>query len=196
MRSIKNGLATNGLATLLVVSLASVAYARVPARDAAPSPGALMAGYEAAFAAPQDRPKQEEPKAPRETQEAKPPRAERQDAAPKQHEKADKRDKEQTKQEQKEQKQAGGKNARIPEHDFKAHFGQQHKFAVRQVVTTTRIIPNQTRFVYSGYTFMFVDPWPAEWAMTDDCYIDYLDGEYFMLDPMHPGMQVALSVAF
>jgi len=166
-----------------------------------------MQGHSAASAAQQDgakAPRQEEPRVPKQTPEAKPPKADKQDMHPAQHEKADhekagkeqKKDKEQSKQEQKEQKQAGGKNGRIPDRDLKAHFGQSHKFAVRQVVTTTRVIPNQTRFVYSGYTFVFVDPWPPEWAMGDDCYIDYLDGEYFMLDAVHPGMRVALSIAF
>jgi YD repeat-containing protein len=24
------------------------------------------------------------------------------------------------------------------------------------------IVPNQTQFVYAGYTFIFLDPWPAD----------------------------------
>jgi len=44
------------------------------------------------------------------------------------------------------------------------------------------------------YTFIFLDPWPAEWLLTDDCYIDYIDGEYFLLDAFHPGIRLALFV--
>src|SRR5215470_4637002 len=65
---------------------------------------------------------------------------------------------------------AGAKQGKkIPDDKFRAHFGQQHKVKVTQVIHETRIVPGQTQFVYSGYTFVFVDPWPAEWAFTDDC---------------------------
>ncbi len=83
---------------------------------------------------------------------------------------------------------------RVPDKDLKAHFGQEHKFSARQVVTTTRIVPNQTQFVYTGYTFVFADPWPEGWAMDDDCYIDYVDGEYFLFDVDHPGVRIALTI--
>ncbi|MGB6689578.1 MAG: hypothetical protein WBE76_17220 [Terracidiphilus sp.] len=62
------------------------------------------------------------------------------------------------------------------------------------MVTTTTIVPNQTRFVYTGYTFIFVDPWPAGWALGDDCYIDYVDGGYFLFDVAHPGVQITLTI--
>jgi len=120
----------------------------------------------------------------------------RQDKADKNQQKKEmKQDKAQSKEQQKDHKQAAGKNARIPDKDLKAHFGQSHKFAVKRVITTTRIVPNQTRFVYTGYTFIFVDPWPIGWGFDDDVYIDYVDGGYFMFDPFHPGMQVALMIA-
>lgn len=78
--------------------------------------------------------------------------------------------------------------------DLEEEEQREHKFSVRSVVTTTTIVPNQTRFVYTGYTFVFVDAWPAGWAMGDDCYIDYVDGGYFIFDGMHPGVQVALTI--
>jgi outer membrane biosynthesis protein TonB len=87
-----------------------------------------------------------------------------------------------------------GAHGRIADKDYQAHFGQQHKFSARSVVTTTRIVPNQTQFVYTGYTFVFVDPWPVGWAMDDDCYIDYDDGGYFLIDLDHPGVQIALTI--
>lgn len=83
---------------------------------------------------------------------------------------------------------------RIPDDKFRASFGQQHRFRARQVITTTTIVPNQTRFVYSGFSFVFVDPWPAEWAFDDECYVDYIDGEYFLINPFHPGFRVAVMV--
>jgi hypothetical protein len=185
-----------GMATILVAGTASLAWARVPA-PAAPASGELMAAYTPA--AQQDETKPKEPA-------ARPPKAQqpmehpRQDKADKNQQKKEmKQDKEmkqnkaQSKEEQKDHKLAEGK--KIPDKDLKAHFGQSHKFAVKQVITTTRIVPNQTRFVYSGYSFVFVDPWPMGWGFDDDCYIDYVDGGYYIFDPFHPGIRVALMIA-
>jgi type IV secretory pathway VirB10-like protein len=104
-------------------------------------------------------------------------------------------DRNQAKQDQKDEYgQPGASGRRVSDKDLKAHFGQEHKFSVRHVVTTTTIVPNQTQFVYTGYTFVFADPWPAGWALEDDCYIDYDDGEYFMIDLDHPGVRIALTI--
>ena len=83
---------------------------------------------------------------------------------------------------------------RIPDPQFKANFGKQHAFVVNRIVTTTAIIPNQTQFIVAGYTFIFLDPWPADWLFTDECYIDFVDEEYFIFDVIHPGIRVALFV--
>ena len=110
-------------------------------------------------------------------------------------------DKKQMKDEQKDQRASHdgradnrGGGRRIPDKDFHAHFGQAHKFKAQRVITTTNVVVNQTRFAYSGYTFVFLEPWPAGWLLTDDCYIDYVDGGYYLLDPFHPGIQVSLNV--
>ena len=184
-----------GMATILVAGMASLAYARGPAPSATPASPELTTGY--APAAQQDEPKANK------TQEAKPPRADKPMAHPMHQEKAnknqqkkeEKRDKAQSKEEQKDHK-AAGKNARIPDKDLKAHFGHQHRFAAKQVITTRTIVPNQTRFVYSGYTFVFLEPWPVGWGWDDDVYIDYINGGYYLLDPFHPGVQVGLSIGF
>jgi hypothetical protein len=87
-----------------------------------------------------------------------------------------------------------GKSAHIPDPQFRAHFGKQHAFTVNRVITTTTIVPNQTQFVVSGFTFIFLDPWPADWLFTDECFIDFVDDEYFLFDVFHPGVRVALFV--
>jgi outer membrane biosynthesis protein TonB len=152
----------------------------------------------------------------RETKDAKSPRSDQQPVHPAQPDKSDRQQPKADRQEQpkpatRNQRQSAanparpqparqghgqpaGRNARIPDNDFKAHFGRPHAFAVRQVVTTTRIVPNQTQFVYGGYTFIFLDPWPDDWSPTDDCYIDYVDDEYFLIDVAHPGARIALSI--
>jgi hypothetical protein len=182
------------IATLSVVSMVSLAYAWIPGRDAARTSGA---GQEASSTAQQDQskppkqtppPKQTSP--PKQTPKAGHPKAE--EAKPP---KAEKKQKEQSRQEHTQQTLPAGNSARIPGDQFKAHFGQPHRFAAKQIITTTRIVPNQTRFIYFGYTFIFVDPWPTDWLLTDDCYIDFIDDEYFLIDAFHPGFRVALIIA-
>jgi len=82
-----------------------------------------------------------------------------------------------------------GKGGHIPDDKFRAHFGNGHHFSARGV-----IVAGQPQFRYGGYTFEFVDVWPVGWAYTDDCYIDYIDGEYFLFDLLHPGVRIALFV--
>jgi hypothetical protein len=83
-----------------------------------------------------------------------------------------------------------GKSAHIPDDKFRSNFGRSHTVKVQR----TTVVEGQQGFVYGGYSFVFVDPWPAEWAYTDDCYIDYIDGEYFLFDLLHPGVRIALFV--
>lgn len=203
--------------TLLVASMASLVYAWAPAHATAGRAGETINNPDAPYAAQQDEakpPKQDESKPSKETKEARPPAAHKQQVRPKQQEKPSKEQKtqkEQMKQASRDQGQrrasAGqsqqarknhgqpaGRNARIPDRDFKAHFGRPHRFAMRQVITTTQIVPNQTQFVYGGYTFIILDPWPDDWALTDDCYIDYADDEYVLIDVAHPGIQITLSI--
>jgi len=87
-----------------------------------------------------------------------------------------------------------GKGAHIPEARFRQSFGREHSFRANRVMHETRIVPGQTQFVYSGYTFVFVDAWPADWAYTDDCYVDYMDDEYVLVDVLHPGIYLTLLV--
>lgn len=83
----------------------------------------------------------------------------------------------------------GNRGRRIPDEQFHARFGHDHHFRAQGV-----IVAGQSQFQYSGYTFQLVDPWPAGWAYTDDCYIDYIDGEYFLFDLLHPGVRIAVFV--
>lgn len=83
-----------------------------------------------------------------------------------------------------------GKSVRIPDEKFHAQFGRTHTFHPQRPV----VVGGQPRFEYSGYSFVLVDAWPVGWAYTDDCYIDYVDGEYFLFDLLHPGVRIALFV--
>jgi hypothetical protein len=83
-----------------------------------------------------------------------------------------------------------GKSARIPDDKFRANFGRQHTFAIGH----PEVVGGQPHFEYSGYSFEIVDPWPAGWAYTDDVYVDYIDGEYYIFDMVHPDVRVAVTV--
>jgi hypothetical protein len=91
--------------------------------------------------------------------------------------------------EQTAQARPAGKGGHIPDDKFKAHFGRSHTFTAKTV-----IVSGQPQFQYGGYSFQLVDAWPVGWAYTDECYIDYIDGEYFLFDVLHPGVQIAIFV--
>jgi hypothetical protein len=163
----------------------------------------VLVGYSALVYAQEDKPQdnkptqQEEPKPQPKQDESKP----QDQAKPHQDEvKPSKQDKQEEKQDQKQQRegnqkqQAGnaapaGKGGRIPDDKFRAHFGHSHTFTAKTV-----IVQGQPQFQYGGYSFQLVDVWPADWAYTDECYIDYIDGEYFLFDLLHPGVRIAIFV--
>jgi hypothetical protein len=84
----------------------------------------------------------------------------------------------------------GRQGGHIPDDRFRANFGRQHTFSIGQPV----IVEGTPRFQYSGYWFVIAQPWPVGWAYGDPVYIDYIDGEYFLLSPVHPGIQIAINV--
>jgi hypothetical protein len=81
-------------------------------------------------------------------------------------------------------------SGRIPEERFHSNFGREHNFRMQEPV----LVGGHSRFQYGGYWFGFVEPWPADWYYTDDFYIDYVDGGYYMYDPYYPGTRFAISV--
>lgn len=86
---------------------------------------------------------------------------------------------------------ARGNRGRIPEERFRAEFGREHHFAVHH----PQVVEGRPQFQYGGYTFVLVDPWPPAWAYDDDdCYIDYIDGYYFLFNVRHPEERLALEL--
>jgi len=85
----------------------------------------------------------------------------------------------------------GREQRHIEDRDFQAHFGREHRFRPGRV----EVIEGRPQFYYGGYTFMLADPWPAGWAYdSDDCYIDYVDGEYYLFNIRYPGMRVLVYI--
>jgi hypothetical protein len=83
-------------------------------------------------------------------------------------------------------------SGRIPDQRFHSNFGREHAFRMGNPV----MVGGYSRFHYGGYWFGFVQPWPVGWYYTDDVYIDYVDGGYYMYDPYFPGTRFAISVVF
>jgi hypothetical protein len=83
-----------------------------------------------------------------------------------------------------------GQRGRIPDEKFRSNFGKQHTFVVNRIT----VVEGQRRFEYGGYNFNLIDAWPAGWAYTDTVYVDYIDGEYYLIDLAHPGVRIAIEV--
>jgi len=188
----------------LLLGTSAVAYAQQdevkPPRPDETTPEARPASHES------KPPRQDEAKPPRQD-EAKPPRQEEgkspkldENKPPKQeqskpsHEQAKPASPEHPQQQAERNHPASQGNLKrgghIPDDKFHAQFGRQHTFVVNRPV----VVEGQPRFQYSGYWFEIVDPWPVEWAYTDDVYLDYVDGDYFLFDLLHPGVRVAVFV--
>jgi hypothetical protein len=92
------------------------------------------------------------------------------------------------------QQRGGYHGYRIPDERYRAAFGPSHVFPIYTVPVV--IYP---RFQYEGFWFNVVDPWPeywaADWYDTDDVYILYSDGGYYLVDQRYPGVLLAVDVA-
>jgi hypothetical protein len=88
------------------------------------------------------------------------------------------------------QRVGDNRGGRIPDDRFRAHFGRDHRFRINRPT----IVAGYPRFQYGGYWFGFVDPWPADWYYTDDVYVEYIDGGYYLYNPVRPGIRIAISV--
>src|ERR1017187_359084 len=94
--------------------------------------------------------------------------------------------------------QRGGYNGyQIPQERYHGYFGVNHGFRIGGLPLT--VVGGFPRFQYGGYWFSMIDPWPGEWADdwydSDDVYVDYMDGGYYLFDRMHPGVGIAISVS-
>ncbi len=78
----------------------------------------------------------------------------------------------------------------IPEAKFRASFGRSHTFHVNR----SEFANGSGRFQYGGFWFNVLNPWPAGWLYTDNVYVDYLNGGYFLCDPVHPGVYISINI--
>jgi hypothetical protein len=84
--------------------------------------------------------------------------------------------------------EGGGGGRRIPDEQFRVSFGREHSFHVRR--------SEDRRFNYGGYYFRYSEAWPSDWDYDrDDVYIDYIDGNYYLINPHHPGVRLLVIIA-
>ena len=79
-------------------------------------------------------------------------------------------------------------HGRISDDRYAAHFGSRHSFHVNRGDYDHR------RFRYGGYQFAFIDPWPIGWGYSDDVYVVYDDGGYYMYNRFQPGVRISISI--
>src|SRR5579864_2275816 len=161
---------------VLFVLFAAFAWAQEP-RDESKSPQQEPAKQEEARPEPKREaapPAHQNETKPPQQEEAKPPKSERQESAKPPREESKPAHEQHGQEPAKGQAaQSGGharpsgKSTHIPDQKFKATFGRQHTIKANQVITQTTVVPGQTQFVYGGYTFVILVPWPADWMFTD-----------------------------
>jgi hypothetical protein len=83
---------------------------------------------------------------------------------------------------------AASQHGRISNAHYASSFGSGHRFRVSKGEYASR------RFSYGGYSFGFVDPWPVAWGYSDDVYVVYTDGGYYMYDHVHPGLRISVNI--
>jgi hypothetical protein len=94
--------------------------------------------------------------------------------------------------------QRGGYNGyRVPDDRFNLYFGPDHFF--RMSALPMLFVGGYPRFQYDGYWVTFVDPWPEDWAPdwyeTDNVYIEFVDGGYYVCDQNYPGIAIAVTIS-
>jgi outer membrane biosynthesis protein TonB len=81
-------------------------------------------------------------------------------------------------------------HGRIPDDRFRASFGREHTFHVNRA----DFAGGTRRFQYGGFWFAAANPWPGDWLYTDSVYVDYMNGGYFLCDPVHPGVYLSITI--
>ena len=177
----------NLIVLCVLITASTLLFAQQPREEPnRPSPAQEPRQAEPRQAEPRPDPRGDERNAPRQD-ESKAPKQDRREQT---REPSNSRDQMRPGSERGQHQRPVGRSGHIPDDRFRSAFGRTHTFAVRPVVVSA----GQQGFLYGGYTFVFLDPWPEDWGYSDDCYVDYMDGDYYLYDLLHPGMRVALFV--
>jgi hypothetical protein len=96
--------------------------------------------------------------------------------------------------------QRGGYNGyRVPDDRFGTSFGSVHSFRMSGLPYMD--VSGYPRFQYDGYWLNMMEPYPeywgADWDRSDDMYVDFNGGGYYLYDRRFPGRAgVAISISF
>ncbi|GLH73392.1 hypothetical protein GETHLI_18940 [Geothrix limicola] len=94
------------------------------------------------------------------------------------------------------QQRGGYSGYRIPMDRYRGSFGPRHGF--RMFNYPLLMIGGYPRFQYGGMWFSVMDPWPEywtdDWYNSDDLYIEWFDGGYYLRNRRHPMDQLAITV--
>lgn len=149
----------------------------------------------------QDEKQKRDEKQKQQTEKQQPDKARQQDERAKQQDERAKQDNKQQRQDQDRQEQMRKENDQrsngrvteqrtqtrtISDAEFHQHFGREHHFRVGRA--------DNNRFAYGGYNFEYTEAWPVGWGYDDDFYIDYIDGQYYLIDLSHPGPRLVLII--
>jgi len=95
------------------------------------------------------------------------------------------------------EQRGGYRGYRIPQDRFGRNFGPRHFFRIHNLPVL--VFSGYPGFLYGGYWFRLVDPWPEYWAddwyETDDVYIEYGGDGYYLYNRRYPGVGVAISIS-
>jgi hypothetical protein len=81
-------------------------------------------------------------------------------------------------------------NGRIPDAQFRSHFGRSHTFHVGH----PQMVSGQYRFNFGGYWFGWTEAWPVGWGYDDEFYVDFINGQYYLIDLAHPQVRLAIEL--
>lgn len=76
------------------------------------------------------------------------------------------------------------------------HFGVAHPFFWYHCRWFGPRFSVGSRFYYGGVWFVIVDPVPEIWLDDGAVYVDYVNGVYYLVSPVHPGLRIAVTVGF
>ena len=95
------------------------------------------------------------------------------------------------------EQRGGYRGYRIPEYRFGRYFGPRHFFRIHDLPVL--VFNGNPRFLYGGYWFSLVDPWPEYWAEdwfeTDDVFIAYTADGFYLFNRRYPDVGIAVSIS-
>lgn len=155
----------------------------------------LLLGAPAFAQQPEDKPKQEEPRKQEETKKQEETRRQEDSKHQQQTDKekqtvrekqTDNRDGNRTQERETTKETTRTTTRRIPDDRFRSNFGREHRFHFERGWGE--------HFEYGGFGFALAEPWPSAWSYDDYVYVDFIDGQYYLVNLTHPEVRLLVTV--